>query len=254
MLCRIQFRKLRYEGPLTPPSIGGSIQYPGFAGGMNWGSVAVHEDDRLLVVQSFHLANRVQLTPRSQVADGTSTGFGGGRQLGTPYLSNTAPWLSPISVPCQRPPYGEMAVVDLKTRQVVWQRPLGTANALGPLGLKIGIAIPMGVPYSAGSIVTRSGLIFVGGTMDGFLRAIDLYSGRELWRDYLPNSANATPMSYLGPASRRQFIVIAVPGEAQATVGHGEGESTQKSDAAEDRGGYVIAYALKPAQARPDSR
>ena len=51
MLCRIQFRKLRYEGPLTPPSLRGSLQHPGFAGGMNWGSVAIDEANHVMIVE-----------------------------------------------------------------------------------------------------------------------------------------------------------------------------------------------------------
>ena len=245
MLCRIAFRSLRYEGPLTPPSVDGSIQYPGFAGGMNWGSVSVNEDQQLMVVQSLHLANRVQLTPRDRVTEKTSIGFGGGQQIGTPYLANTMPWLSPIYVPCQRPPYGEMAVVDLKTKRILWQRPLGTANALGPAGLSIGVAIPMGVPYSGGNLVTRSGLIFVGGTMDSHFRAIDLYTGRELWHDHLPGSAQATPMSYLAPQSRRQVVAITVPGEEQSVLAQKHSGDNATIGAASNGGGYVIAYALE---------
>ena len=60
MFCRIQFRKLRYEGPLTPPSLRGSLQYPGFAGGMNWGSVAIDEPDNVMIVNALHIGNHVQ--------------------------------------------------------------------------------------------------------------------------------------------------------------------------------------------------
>jgi membrane-bound PQQ-dependent dehydrogenase (glucose/quinate/shikimate family) len=240
LYCRIQFRASRYEGPLTPPSLRGSIQYPGFAGGMNWGSVTVHEAQQLMVVQSLHLANHVRLVPRAKVTDKTPIGFGGGPQSGTPYLAYTTPWLSPIFVPCQRPPYGEMAVVDLRTRKTLWQRPLGTANELGPLGLKIKLPIPLGVFFSGGTVVTQSGLIFVGGTIDRYLRAIDLNSGRELWRDYLPGWARASPMTYLG-TNQRQYVVITVAGEVLAAA-HTE---AIRQTAPPGGGGYVIAYALE---------
>ncbi len=61
MLCRIQFRRLRYEGPLTPPSVNGSLQFPGFAGGMNWGSVAVDETSSVMIVNALQFANHVQI-------------------------------------------------------------------------------------------------------------------------------------------------------------------------------------------------
>lgn len=239
LLCRIDFRKLRYLGPLTPQSTQGIIQYPGFAGGMNWGSVSINEDQQLMVVQSLHLANRSQLTARADVTPNTSIGFGGGQQKGTPYLASTGPWLSPIFTPCQKPPYGEMAVVDLKSKKTVWQRPLGTANELGPLGLKIKLPLPMGVPYSAGNIVTRSGLIFVSGTMDRYLRAVDLYSGKEVWREYLPGQAQATPMSYVTPTSKKQLIIVTVPGSETFSLEHGDATA-----GATAQGGYVIAYGL----------
>lgn len=241
LLCRVDFKRLRYEGEFTPPMVTGSIQYPGFAGGMNWGSVTVHEEAQLLVVQSLHMANKVRLISRSESDDKTPTAMGG-QQIGTPYLSNTFPWLSPLYAPCQRPPYGEMAVVDLRTRQTVWQRPLGTANELGPLGLKSKLPIPIGAFFFGGTVATQSGLVFVDGTADRYLRAIDLYTGKELWRDYLPGQAEATPMSYLGPKSKRQFVVVTVPGSATLDLEHGAVVSETKNA---DDGGYVIAYAVE---------
>jgi quinate dehydrogenase (quinone) len=240
MLCRIDFRKLRYEGPFTPQSTRGTLEYPGFAGGMNWGSVTVHEPTQLLVVQSLHMANRVQLTPRADVNDKTPVGLGG-PQTGTPYLVNSFPWLSPIFVPCQKPPYGEMAVVDLKTKRTIWQRPVGTANELGPLGLKFKLPLPIGVFFFGGTITTQSGLIFVGGTMDRYFRAIDLYTGKELWSDYLPGQAQATPMSYLGPKSKKQFLVITAPSSDNIDLEHGAARAEVQN---KDAGGYVIAYSL----------
>lgn len=248
MLCRIEFRKLRYEGPLTPPSIDGSIQYPGFAGGMNWGSVAVDEINSVMVVNSLHMANRVQLYPRAGVTKATKFGFGGGWQLGTPYAARTDPFLSPIFAPCQQPPYGEIALVDLRSRETIWRKPLGTANELGPLGLKSRLPITMGVPYSGGSIVTRGGLIFMGGTMDRRLRAFDVRTGEVLWSDTLPNSAQATPMSYVAPQTGQQFVVITVPSASGTEVAHAaepEANGATESTTAADSGGWVIAYALK---------
>jgi membrane-bound PQQ-dependent dehydrogenase (glucose/quinate/shikimate family) len=240
LLCRIEFKRLRYDGPFTPPSVRGSLEYPGLAGGMNWGSVTVHEDAQLLVVQALHMANRVRLVPRADAPKDMPTALGG-PQIGTPYLANSFPWLSPIFVPCQRPPYGQMAVVDLKTLKTVWQRPLGTANELGPLGLKLKLPLPLGVFFSGGNIVTQSGLIFVGGTMDRYFRAIDVYTGKELWRDYLPEQAQATPMSYVDKNTQKQFVVIAVPDNSGIDLEHGDGADGSLKQAS---GGYLIAYSL----------
>jgi membrane-bound PQQ-dependent dehydrogenase (glucose/quinate/shikimate family) len=247
MYCRIKFRSLRYEGPLTPPSVRGSLQYPGFAGGMNWGSVAVDEPDGVMIVNALHIGNHVKLHPRATVTDKTVLGFGGGYQHGTPYAAFTMPFLSPLFAPCQQPPYGEIAAIDLNSRQLLWRRPLGTANEMGPLGLKVKLRIPMGIPYSAGTIVTKGGLIFVGGTMDRHMRALDIKNGDEVWSDFLPNSAQATPMSYVAPQSGRQFVVITIPAtgrEEESHVAEPKAHGQQEQVKTHDNGGWVIAYAL----------
>ena len=237
MLCRIAFRKLRYEGPLTPPSLTGSIQYPGFAGGMNWGSVSIDEAHRVMIVNSLHMANHVQLYPRAQVSDETVLGFGGGQQTGTPYAAYTSPFFSPLFAPCQEPPYGEIAAVDLATKKVLWRRPLGTANEVGPLGLKSRLPLPMGVHFSGGTVVTKGGVLFMAGTVDRHIRALDVRTGKILWTDRLPNNAQATPMSYMTTGGR-QLIVIAVQSAAPLEIGH----ETMGDEKLGPSGGWLIAY------------
>ena len=247
MLCRIKFRELRYEGPLTPPSIGGSLQYPGFAGGMNWGSVAIDETNHVMITNALQIGNHVRLYPRDQVTKETVLGFAGGMQFGTPYAAFTTPFLSPIFAPCQQPPYGEIAAIDLNSKQVLWRRPLGLATELGPLGLKPRLPIPMGVPYSGGSIVTRGGLVFMGGVMDRRIRALDIKNGETLWTHVLPNNAQATPMSYVSPATQRQYVVITVPATATPEASHVAEPEAKRAGQAEPQhtdGGWVIAYAL----------
>ena len=181
-------------------------------------------------------------------------GFGGGKQLGTPYAAFTTPFLSPLFAPCQQPPYGEIAAVDLQTRALIWRRPLGTANELGPLGLKFKLPIPMGVPYSAGAVVTKGGLIFMGGTMDRTFRALDLKTGDVLWSETLPNNAQATPMSYISPQSGKQYVVIAVPAVGQPEDSHvAEPEAQQGASltvSPASTGGWLIAYALPEVDTR----
>ena len=42
---------------------------------------------------------------------------------------------SPLGIPCIQPPFGEMAVVDLTTQEIVWRRPVGTAAISLPGGV-----------------------------------------------------------------------------------------------------------------------
>ncbi|MAD92744.1 MAG: hypothetical protein CMP85_02830, partial [Gammaproteobacteria bacterium] len=88
MACRQTLRELRYEGPMTPPSVQGTLLYPGPAGGMNWGSVAVDEQRQLLVVNNLHLPWQIHMIAREDdarrsEADGFARGYGiGGPQRG----------------------------------------------------------------------------------------------------------------------------------------------------------------------------
>jgi quinate dehydrogenase (quinone) len=237
MYCRIQFQKLRYEGHFTPPSTEGTLVFPGNAGGFNWGSVAVNDEQKLLVVAPMLMASKLALVPRAQVPKDSRRYL----QLGTPYAASISPFMSPLAVPCIEPPYGRIAVIDLQTRQVVWNQRLGTTNESGPLGTKVGVALPMGVPLAAGPMVTKGGVIFFGGGMDKFFRAFDLKTGDELWREALPSASQATPMSYVSPKSKRQIVIIAVP---SAQRGFGMDDGSGSGPPIDPEGGHVIAYAV----------
>ena len=120
-------------------------------------------------------------------------------------------------------------VVDLKTRRIVWQKPLGTSVDIGPLGIASHIPLPMGVPSFGGSMTTGGGLIFIGGSQEKRFRALDLRTGRQLWSRRLPAGGNANPTTYISPESGRQFVVIAAGG----SIVLGSGSSDQ-----------FVAYAL----------
>lgn len=44
--------------------------------------------------------------------------------------------MSALSIPCQKPPFGTMTAIDMKTRQVAWQVPLGTVEDTDHLVLR----------------------------------------------------------------------------------------------------------------------
>jgi membrane-bound PQQ-dependent dehydrogenase (glucose/quinate/shikimate family) len=227
MLCRIAFRKAKYEGKFTPVGTRNTIMYPGTAGGINWGSVTVDRARGLVVVNALRFANFGRLIPRDQAQVG---GFGGAEgtaifeQAGTPYVFAQSTFMSPLGVPCQRPPYGTISAFDLKTRKLVWTKSLGTSAKSGPFGIPALLPIRMGVPNMGGSISTAGGIVFIAAAQDRLLRAYDTASGRELWQAPLPAVGVATPMSYVSPKSGRQFVVIAagghygVPGPAAGAI------------------------------------
>jgi quinoprotein glucose dehydrogenase len=77
-----QFRKLRNGPQFTPPSLEGTIVFPGFDGGGEWGGAAWDPESRLLYINANEMAWVLRLVPR-----GASTAGDSGRSL---YMQNCA--------------------------------------------------------------------------------------------------------------------------------------------------------------------
>jgi quinoprotein glucose dehydrogenase len=239
LYCRILFRRARYDGPLTPPGLGPAIVYPGYVGGVDWGGVAIDRARQIMIVNSNRVANYDTLIPRAiadkmgikpyQSGAHQTNIAGAGAQEGTPFAADVRPFFSFLYVPCNEPPYGMIAGVDLVSRKVIWSHPFGTARYSGPLGIPSLLPFTMGVPNQGGAVVTKSGLAFIGASQDSGFRAFDVTTGKEVWQARLPGGGNATPMTYLSPKSNRQFVVIAAGGFVYL--------GSRQSDA-------IVAYAL----------
>lgn len=229
LLCRIQFKGMRHQGVYTPPGLDRALQQPGSLGGMNWGGVAVDPTTDYMFVNDMRLGLANYLIPREKVGTGRSgIEMGVVPQEGTPFGAMRERFLSQLGIPCQKPPFGTMTAIDLKTRKIVWQVPVGTVRDTGPLGIKMHLPIPIGMPTLGPSLATQGGLLFFAGTQDYYLRAFDSATGEELWRGRLPVGSQAGPMTYVSPKSGRQYVVVNAGGARVSP----------------DRGDYVIAYAL----------
>ena len=215
--CRKIIEGARSEGIFTPPSTQGTIQYPGMVGGMNWGSLSVDAGRRLLVVNTQRIATYIRMVPRADydamVAEaGGAPAFGFEPQAGTPYALERYPLLSPwLGAPCNPPPWGTLAAVDLSTGDIVWEVPLGNTRDMAPWPVWLFLG-EMGVPNLGGPITTSSGLTFIGATTDAYVRAFKTGTGELLWKSRLPASAQATPMTYRLSPKGKQFLVIAAGG------------------------------------------
>jgi quinoprotein glucose dehydrogenase len=221
--CRILFRSYRYDGPFTPPSVKGSLVYPGSTGAIEWGGVSVDPTRNIVYANTSWTPFIDQLIPRtgaghpsaSQIARAlikhAHVSIFGGPGRGTPYGALAFPMMSLLRVPCVQPPWGHMTAIDLQSRTILWRHPIGTARDNGPLGAPSGLPLPIGAPNIGGSVVTRSGLVFVGATADKTFRALDAQTGRELWRDYLPAGAQATPSIYRA-RDGHEYVVVAAGG------------------------------------------
>jgi quinoprotein glucose dehydrogenase len=200
----------------TPPSLEGTILFPGIAGGTNWGSLALDPERGLALVNTTRLAFQARLIPRAQFEQERARGQGDARlefapQAGTPYGMVRGPLLSPFGVPCNRPPWGALAAVDLSTGEVRWQATLGTTRDLLP----VPISLAFGTPNLGGPMVTAGGLVFIGAAMDNYLRAFDVETGAELWKGRLPAGGQASPMTYRLRPEGRQYVVIAAGGHGR---------------------------------------
>lgn len=227
MLCRIQFRSLRYDGRYTPPTLQGSLIYPGNFGTFNWGSVAVDPRRQVMFGMPTYLAFVSRLVPKHETS---------GRQMnkgehglnenkGADYAVEMTPFMSPIGVPCQVPPWGTVAAADLRTGTIAYQYRNGTIQDLSPIPLPVRI----GVPGIGGPMLTATGVAFLSAATDDNFRAYDLATGKVLWNVRIPAGGQATPMTYLD--SQGEQVVLLVAG------GHGS-TGTKAGD-------YVLAYKLK---------
>jgi quinoprotein glucose dehydrogenase len=229
--CREKIEALRNEGIFTPPSVRGTLMYPGNAGGTNWGSVAIEPSRRVAILNMSNLPFVVRLIPRDDFEREKSAGRGllGLRefavQAGTPYGLLREPLQGPLLMPCVAPPWGTLAALSLDTGEILWQVPLGSV----PDQLRIPLPVTIGLPNLGGPLVTAGGIAFISASMDGTLRAFDVETGAELWHDRLPAGGNANPMTYRLSANGKQYVVI-------AAGGHGKLGTR--------RGDYVVAYAL----------
>lgn len=219
--CRIQFRMANYEGPYTPPTTDGRwIQYPGYNGGQDWGSMAVDVERGILIANYNDMPNYNRLIPREEAGDAHAIfepeyqpgGSEAGPQLGSPYaIDVNAGWReSWTGLMCKQPPYGGLRAIDLATGETLWDVPLGTARVNGPFGIPSMLPFKIGTPNNGGPLVTAGGLVFVAAATDNLIRAVDIETGETVWSDTLPAGGQTTPITY--SVGDRQFIAIAPGG------------------------------------------
>ena len=229
LICRIDFKSMDYQGPYTPPATHKTLTYPSNLGVFDWGGIAVDPLRQSLVGTPVHMAFTYEMKARPApqaniVTQGEKEHFN--ENYGARYAVDSGPFVSPLGLPCQAPPWGAIASADLRTGRVVWMHRNGTTRDRMPSFAPI--PFPMGMPGFGGPLVTKGGVIFYSGALDDDLRAYDETSGRELWRARLPGGGQATPMTYR--ANGKQYVVVSAGGHGAA--------GTDLSDA-------FVAYTLR---------
>ena len=215
--CEALIERYRYEGMFTPPSLEGSIQFPHTAGGMNWGGVAIDPERGIAIANQTHVAQVVQLLSREEHAELAKETLVFPDELfameGTPYGVRRSALLSPFGAPCNKPPWGSLTAVDLRSGEVLWKRPHGTTRGLAPFPLWLELGTPN---FGGGGIVTASGLYLIASSSsDRYLRAFAVESGEEIWRKRLPANSPALPATYRLTPTSKQFVVVATGSGAE---------------------------------------
>lgn len=211
--CRERIARLRSDGVFTPPSVRGTITFPGFIGGMAWGGMGVDNARGVLVTTTNRLAGIVTLIPKAQSVRSATSQIqlnSVGAQEGAPFGVQRDLLLSPLGLPCNAPPWGTLVAVDIASGDIRWEVPLGSMSDLTLLA----DATEWGSIALGGPLLTASGLVFIGASMDRRLRAFDVASGKLLWSAGLPASAQATPMTFRATPHGRQYVVVAAGGHA----------------------------------------
>ena len=222
--CADKIKEARAGSIFTPPSLQGTLVYPSNVGGVNWGSGAYDPQRHLLFVDTNRLPIFVKLIPRDHFDEARKNATDAdrlhgefARQMGAPFAMFRTPLLSPSGLPCNAPPWGTIAAVDLFEGKKVWDVPLGSFIPNATTG-----TITLGGPMATGG-----GIVFTAAAMDNYLRAFDSETGAEIWKYQLPAGGQATPMTY--SLGGKQYLVI-------SAGGHGKLGTKQ--------GDYVIAFSL----------
>ena len=211
--CRKLLEGMQFGGPYLPPAYNRlRVQFPGNHGGVNWGGTSFDPQLGFLFANVNELG-QVSGVRHHDMKSGQAMAAGQGNRVdpGGPYegfpgggrFSVKGPGVQQL--PCQQPPWGQLAAVNVNTGEIAWKVPLGVTDGF-PEGKQ-----NTGRPGNGGTIATASGLVFVGATDDARFRAFDSKTGRELWTVKLKGVAEATPITYEG-RDGKQFVVIAATG------------------------------------------
>jgi quinoprotein glucose dehydrogenase len=188
-----------FGGLYTPIGLKPTVLFPSTNGGPNWGGASFDPETETLYVNSMDIGFMLRMAkrPEGSLIPYRSQG------MQTP---NSRFWDRNM-VPCQKPPWGWLTAIDMNTGEFKWRSVLGVIDELVAKGIP-----PTGTSNLGGSVVTAGGVVFIGATNDRRFRAFDKRTGKELWVHSLPASAHATPSTYLGPKSKKQYVVVAAGG------------------------------------------
>ncbi len=215
--CEEMLEGARYEGIFTPPSLDGTVLFPGNPGGVNWGSMAVHEAAGVAVVAVNRLPTLVKLIPRREFRHRRKEGMLNGveaeftAQSGTPFgMARFELFNDASGFHCLEGPWSTLVAIDLASGETLWEVPAGRRPGIDDDHP----AADWGYFANGGPVVTSGGLVFLATQYDRMLRAYDLRNGNVVWSKSLPAGPQATPMVY--ERHGEAYVVLTLGGPTAA--------------------------------------
>ena len=206
--------QLRDDGRYTPPSIRGSISFPATVGGVEWGGGALDPTTNTYVVNSDMVPQVYTLIPRAQAnqtyGDKLRGNGGYSAQQGAAYGFKLDNFLNVWGMPCWSPPYGLLSSYDLDTGKLNWRKPFGQVQKWGFYMPESWGSVTIGAP-----VITKTGVVFIGASMDSRVRAVDLKTGNVLWKHIVDAPAVAQPAVYTYKG--KEYVVFAAGGNGILT-------------------------------------
>ena len=188
-------------GPLfTPPTLRGTIQFPGWGGGAEWHGAAFDPDTGMFYIPSASVPIVVQLREARRQRESLGYVRGGAMSVG-----------GPQGLPLTKPPYSRVTAIDLNTGEHEWMIPHGEGPRQQIIEMGILDPGPVGSVSRTGPVLTKT-LLFLAQSDGGrnLLRAFDKATGAVVHEAALPLPPAGTPMTYM--VNGKQFISIAVGG------------------------------------------
>ncbi len=175
-----------------------AVSPPGTQGGVNFYGGSYDPKLHLFIANVNNLFQPMRIEKKPDGSFANSGAMGMYRRF----------WDADKKLPCGPTPWGQLVAVNVDTGDVVYRKTLGVTESF-PASLQ-----DTGRPGLGGTILTASGLTFVGATDDFRFRAFATETGDKLWEVKLKASVTATPVTYKG-SDGRQFVAAMDTGGSQ---------------------------------------
>ena len=195
------------EGVFTPPSVRGTISFPGHNGGANWGNIAADPERGRIYVVSRELPLLLKINPDNRPE--ALENMPNAQEDNIPYRWPVNFMLQSNGMVAIKPPFSNLTAYDMNTGEKLWSIPNGEIMTLEAQGITgVGAQAPRGGP-----VATGGGLLFVGTATDRAFRARNADTGEVLWEHRFDAGTEGVPAVY--EVAGRQYITVPIGG-----VGH----------------------------------